>query len=232
MTEIKKKVLITGANRGIGFETAKQLRDLGCEVFLTARNEDSGREAAAEIGAEFILMDVSDENSIEAAAKTFGEHSDRLDVLINNAGIFNDRDVSILEVDQEKMFQTLLTNTWGPVLVARAFKPFLENANPGPGRIINLSSKLGQLSEMEDTAPAYGLSKTALNAVTRQLSAALKNKNIIVNSVSPGWVRTDMGGPDATSSLEEGADTVVWLAIEAPSDLTGQFLRDRELIAW
>ena len=125
---------------------------------------------------------------------------------------------------------SLLTNTLGPLLVAQAFQSVLEKADPG--RIINLSSKLGQLSEMEDVAPAYSISKTALNAVTRQLASAFKNKNIVVNSVSPGWVRTEMGGPEATSSIDEGADTVVWLANEAPSDLTGQFFRNREPIPW
>ena len=230
MADRKKIVLVTGANRGIGFETAKQLVAAGCDVILTARNEEHGQEVASEIGASFIPLDVSDQGSILAAAKTFGERFDRLDVLVNNAGIFLDEDLSILEVDQSKIFQTLLTNTLGPLLVTRAFRPFLEKSDPG--RIINLSSKLGQLSEMEDVAPAYSTSKTALNAVTRQLAATLKDKNIVVNSVSPGWVRTEMGGPDATSSVEEGTDTVVWLATEAPADLSGQFFRDREPIPW
>lgn len=227
---MKKNILITGANRGIGLETARQLISKGHRVILTARDEQSGLDSAAEIGAEFIQLDVSDEASITEAAEVFTQRHSQLDVLINNAGIYIDRNISILEVDQEKFNKTILTNTWGPVLVTRAFQHLLERSDSG--RIINLSSKLGQLSEMQDIAPAYGTSKTALNAVTRQLAAALKQRNITVNSVSPGWVRTDMGGQDATSSLEEGVDTVVWLAAEAPADLTGQFLRNREPIPW
>ncbi|NNE93091.1 MAG: SDR family NAD(P)-dependent oxidoreductase [Verrucomicrobiales bacterium] len=224
--------LVTGANRGIGLETCRQLKSRGFDVILSARNEDHGAEVAAETGVEFLPMDVSDENSISAAADDFrSRFGDRLDVLVNNAGIFPDESDSILEVDQDRLIHTLMTNTLGPLLVARAFRHFLENALNG-GRIVNLSSGLGQLHDMEHTAPTYSISKTALNAVTRQLSSALREKEICVNSVCPGWVRTDMGGDNANRSVEEGADTVVWLADKAPADITGNFLRDRSEIRW
>ena len=127
----------------------------------------------------------------------------------------------------------MLTNTIGPMLVTQQFLPLLENStSDNSARIINLSSKLGQLSTMDDTAPAYSISKTALNALTRQQASVLADKNIVVNAVSPGWVRTDMGGKNADLSVEQGADSIVWLASQAPPSLTGQFIRDREQIEW
>ncbi len=232
MEDSQRKVLITGANRGIGYETAKQLNERGFFVILSARDASEGQSAADELGIEFLQIDVSDERSIFNGAKTFADRfGDTLDVLVNNAGIYPDDNDSILDVNQAKLFHALLTNTLGPLLVTRAFRKLIENSDDG-GRIINLSSKLGQLSEMDDTAPTYSISKTALNAVTRQLSSALGDKNIAVNSVSPGWVRTDMGGENAELSVEEGADTIVWLAHEAPHTLTGKFFRNREEIEW
>jgi NAD(P)-dependent dehydrogenase (short-subunit alcohol dehydrogenase family) len=128
------------------------------------------------------------------------------------------------------MQKTLVTNTIGPLLVAQAFHPLL--AKNGGGRIINVSSGAGSLSEGGGYAPAYSISKTALNAVTMQLAATLKSAGIAVNSVCPGWVRTDMGGRGAPRSVQQGADTIAWLAAEAPKNLTGKFLRDRKIIQW
>ncbi len=237
MASSKKTVLITGANRGIGRETARELATRGFRVIVAARGEDKAAEAAREIATETggevepLVLDVADDASIQSAARAFGERHESLDVLVNNAGIFPEGESSILEVDRQAFFHTLTTNTLGPLLVARFFRPFLEKATEG-GRIINLSSGLGQLEDMEGDAPTYSISKTALNAVTRQLAAKLKDKGIVVNSVCPGWVRTEMGGESAPRSIEQGADTVVWLAAEAPSSVTGQFLRDREPIPW
>jgi len=229
--------LITGANRGIGEATLRQLSDRGFTVVVTARDAAAGQPIASHVTADtghptvFIELDVASDDSIQQAAKQFGEQFDHLDVLINNAGIYPDDDLSILDVDGTKLMHTLTTNTLGPLLVARFFRPYLE-ASPGGGRIINLSSGLGQLHDMDDQAPTYSISKTALNAVTRQLASALQPKNIAVNCVCPGWVQTDMGGDSAPRSVEEGADTVVWLAAEAPQSITGQFLRDRKPIPW
>jgi len=133
-------------------------------------------------------------------------------------------------MEQTLINHALLTNTVGPMIVTQQFLPFLLNSPAA--RVINLSSKMGQLCSMSDTAPAYSISKTALNALTRQQSAALSDKNIAVNAVSPGWVRTDMGGEHADLSVEQGADSILWLATQAPQSLTGKFIRDREQIDW
>jgi NAD(P)-dependent dehydrogenase (short-subunit alcohol dehydrogenase family) len=232
MNTSPKKVLITGSNRGIGYETARKLKELGLFVILSARDSQKGQTAATELGVEFLEMDVSNEPSITSATTEYKQRfGSSLDILINNAGIFPDKEQSILNLQPDLINQALLTNTIGPMLVTQNFLPLLENNKDG-ARIINLSSKLGQLSSMSDTAPAYSISKTALNALTRQQSAALADKNISVTAVSPGWVRTDMGGENADLSVQQGADSIVWLATEAPQSLTGQFIRDRKQIEW
>jgi NAD(P)-dependent dehydrogenase (short-subunit alcohol dehydrogenase family) len=227
-----KTVLITGANRGIGFQTAKELAARGFRVFIGARDRQAGARAAAAIGhgAEALAIDVSDSPSIEAAARTFAEKSDRLDVLINNAGIYPDKGVSILDIPRQRLVETFQTNTFGAVIVAQAFLPYLrKSAEP---RIINVSSGYGQLGGLSPGVPSYCLSKLALNGVTIMLAQALAPDKIAVNSVCPGWVRTDMGGADADRSVEEGADTIIWLAAEASPALTGRFFRDRVEIPW
>jgi NAD(P)-dependent dehydrogenase (short-subunit alcohol dehydrogenase family) len=231
MPKEEKVALVTGANKGIGFEVARQLAKKGFHVFIGARNEKAGREAARKIGerATFLKIDVSDPASIRAAAKEFGQTADHLDVLVNNAGILFDEDKAALTITPEIFETTMRTNTLGPLLVAAAFQPAL--AKSSAPRIVNVSSGGGQLTDGADGwAPGYCISKTALNGVTVQLAAALPK--FAVNSVCPGWVRTDMGGSGATRSVEEGADTIVWLATEAPQKLTGKFLRDRKPIPW
>jgi NAD(P)-dependent dehydrogenase (short-subunit alcohol dehydrogenase family) len=226
--------LVTGANKGIGYEITRQLAGKGFHVFVGARRVSEGRQAAETIAksggsAEFVEIDVSDRASIEKAAKAVAIKVDHLDVLVNNAGIMQDGK-GIAEVDDETFLATLTTNTLGPLRVTQAFLPLLLKS--ARGTVVNLSSGLGQLSDMGETYPAYSISKTALNAVTRQFAAALRDKGITVNSVCPGWVKTDMGGPNAQRTVQQGADTVTWLATDAPRDLTGQFLRDRKTIPW
>jgi NAD(P)-dependent dehydrogenase (short-subunit alcohol dehydrogenase family) len=229
-----KIALVTGANKGIGYEIARQLAEKGFHVFIGARNADAGKHAAASIqknggSAEFLEIDVSDRTSIENAAKVLSASADHLDVLVNNAAIMED-DGSVTKVKDEVFLRTLTTNTLGPLRVTQAFRSLLEKS--GSASVINLSSGLGQLNDMGDSNPTYSISKTALNAVTRQFAAALRDKGITVNSVCPGWVKTDMGGPNAPRTVQQGADTVTWLATEAPRDVTGQFLRDRRQIPW
>ena len=229
-----KTFLVTGANKGIGHEIARQLAATGARVFLGARDAGRGQAAADALGGsvEFLGLDVADAASIDRAADTLASRVEALDGLINNAGVLDDeRGTSILDTDPDLIRRTLETNTFGPLRLAQRLAPLLEKA-AGGGRVVNLSSGLGQLSDMEDQFPAYSISKTALNAVTRQLSAALKGKGIAVNTVCPGWVQTDMGGKNASRTVEQGADTPVWLVTEAPATLTGQFLRDRESIPW
>ena len=229
-----KRALVTGANEGIGREVARQLAAKGFHVFIGARNINAGRktaEALAENGgkATFLKIDVADAESVSVAAREFAQLADRLDVLVNNAGIIVDGDSAILTTDDDLLRKTLETNTLGPLRVTRAFAPML--AKSSAPRVINVSSGGGQLADGADGwAPAYCISKTALNGVTSQLAAALPT--FAINSVCPGWVRTDMGGQSATRSVEEGADTIVWLAVDAPQELTGKFLRDRKPLPW
>ena len=227
--------LITGANRGIGLEIAKQLAKRGFHVVVAARNEASGGQVAKEIQASgdratFLSLDVSNSHSIREAASRFASISDRLDVLINNAGIYPDEGATIATIPRDRLVQTFETNTFGALEVTQAFLPYLRRA--GTSRIINVSSGYGQLEGMSPNVPSYCLSKLALNGLTIMLADALLTNGIAVNSVCPGWVRTDMGGPSATRSVEEGADTSVWLADEASHKLTGKFFRDRQEIPW
>jgi NAD(P)-dependent dehydrogenase (short-subunit alcohol dehydrogenase family) len=235
MDTLPKVVLITGANRGIGRETARQLAAKGFHVIVGARSAEAAQKAAAEIGKSGgctspLALDVSDTTSIRTAAADFGRLADRLDVLINNAGIYPDEGLSILTVSRERLVDTFHTNTFGPIEVTQAFLPWLRKSTAG--RVINLSSGYGQLDGLSPGVPSYCLSKLTLNGVTIMLAAALQPDNIAVNSMCPGWVRTDMGGPGASRSVEEGADTAVWLASEAPQSETEKFFRDRKPIAW
>lgn len=233
MNPNQRTAFVTGANRGIGLEVARTLAIQGFHVFLGARERERGQYAAKVItgaGAtmDVIEIDIADQSSIRRAADQVTAVVDRLDVLVNNAGILIDGDDSILTLTAETMNQTLRTNTLGALLMSQAFLPLLSKSDAP--RVINVSSGGGQLSEMGNWAPAYCISKTALNAVTCQLAMALPH--FAINSVCPGWVRTDMGGAGATRSVEEGAATIVWLATEAPHTLTGKFLRDRKPMPW
>lgn len=233
-------MLVTGANKGIGFETARQLLREGFRVFLGARDEKTGKAAAEKLKSEagraadkadvtFIKIDISNIDSINSAAEEFGKQSDRLDALVNNAGILLDDDKDILTTTSENFETTLRTNSLGALLVSQAFVSFLKKSDAP--RIVNVSSGGGQLTDGADSwAPAYCISKTALNGVTVQLAAALPN--FAVNSVCPGWVRTDMGGSNATRSVAEGVSGIVWLACEASHKETGRFWRDRKIIPW
>jgi len=229
-----KTALVTGANKGIGYEVARQLAEKGFQVFVGARNRDAGRKATDEIAkksgnATFLEIDIADEASVTAAACELAKAADHLDALINNAGIIVDGDHAILEISDELLRKTLETNTLGALRVTRAFVPLLRKSKAP--RVINVSSGGGQLTGGADGwSPAYCISKTALNGVTSQLATALPK--FAVNSVCPGWVRTDMGGQGASRSVKVGADTIVWLASEAPQKLTGKFLRDRKEIPW
>lgn len=225
--------LITGANKGIGFEVARQIARQGFHVFLGARNPEAGRAAAEKLTADgeitFLEIDVSKPESVRRAAEDFSRQCDHLDVLVNNAGIIVEGDEAILTTTPEIFETTLRTNTLGPLLVAQAFVPFLRKSKMP--RIVNVSSGGGQLADGADGwAPAYCISKTALNGVNSQLAAALPE--FAINVVCPGWVRTDMGGENATRSIAEGASGIVWLATEAPQDFSGNFVRDRKVIPW
>lgn len=225
--------LVTGANKGIGFEVSRQLARKGFHVFLGARDARAGKAAAGKLTEDgqvtFLEIDVSKPESVKRAAEEFARAVDHLDSLVNNAGILLEDDKDALKITPEIFETTLRTNTLGPILVTEAFFPFLKKSKAP--RIVNVSSGGGQLSDGADGwAPAYCISKTALNGVTSQVAAALPA--FAVNSVCPGWVRTDMGGTNATRSLGEGAAGIVWLAADAPQNETGKFWRDRKVIPW
>jgi NAD(P)-dependent dehydrogenase (short-subunit alcohol dehydrogenase family) len=226
---------VTGANRGIGREIASQLAAKGLSVVVAAREESAANDAAASMAeeggrVEGLALDVSDSASIARAARKFAERFNHLDVLINNAGIYPDKGYTILTAQRELFARTLHTNTFGPIEVVQQFLPSLRKSQAA--RIINVSSGYGQLDDLSPDVSAYCLSKLALNGVTIMLARALAAEGIAVNSMCPGWVRTDMGGSEAPRSVEQGADTAVWLATEADQSLTGKFFRDRAEIPW
>jgi len=234
MKEQKPVIVVSGGNRGIGFEICRQLASRGAQVVLTARKPDAGEQAVKKLAAQklavqFQPLDVTRPESIAALRDFLKQTFGRLDVLINNAGIIADDDASGLDVKLSAVRNTLETNALAPLLLAQTLAPLLKRSRDG--RIVNMSSGMGQLSDMGGGHAAYRISKTALNAVTKTLATELRGA-VAVNSVCPGWVKTDMGGPNAKREVSQGAETAVWLALEAPQDLTGNFLRDRKVIPW
>ncbi|MFW9882489.1 MAG: SDR family oxidoreductase, partial [Candidatus Thorarchaeota archaeon] len=228
-----KIVLITGGNRGIGFEICHQLSKKGFSVILTARDEDKGKIAQSQLENEglkvdFHQLDVTDIYSINEAFIFVKNKFNTLNILINNAGILIDRGKSILNVDIDVVRKTMETNMIGPLNLIQTFLPLLKKSKDA--RIINVSSGLGSFHESMMGSPAYSLSKAALNMLTLKMSMQLP-RDIKIYAMTPGWVRTDMGGQKATRTVEEGADTAVWLSI-ANNIPSGRFYRDRQETSW
>ena len=238
MSTSRKVALVTGANRGIGQEVAKSLAKKGMAVAVACRDLEKGKAVVQEItkagGEAFaVRLDVSDAATIPTACQEVLGKWGRIDVVVNNAGVFLDshNNSSVFKASTETVLKTFKTNTLGPMLLMQTVLPHMIER--GTGRVINVSSGMGQLSEMDAGYPGYRLSKTSLNALTRIFAAETKEKpGIMVNSICPGWVKTDMGGPNAQRSLEQGADTIVWLATDETVKATGQFFRDRKPMAW
>lgn len=239
--ENKKIAVVTGANRGIGFQICHDLAKQGLKVILTSRDENKGKEAVAKLmneglEVELLVIDVSNKKSIDQFVKSLDEKYGRCDVLVNNAGIFPDSSgaggawPSVLETEIETMRRGMETNVYGPMMLIQRIVPLMKRN--GYGRIVNLSSGMGQLTYMNGGCPSYRLSKTSLNALTRICGEELRGTNILVNSMCPGWVKTDMGGPGATRSLAEGAATAVFLATLPDDGLTGKFFRDKKEFEW
>ncbi|MET4082678.1 NAD(P)-dependent dehydrogenase (short-subunit alcohol dehydrogenase family) [Pedobacter sp. UYP30] len=244
--ETSKIAFITGANRGLGLEIGRQLGKLKIKVLLGARNEESGREAASQlktegIDAEFIPIDVTDNKSIENAASVVKRRYGKLDILINNAVFFNRENQSPSIIPPDLLHNYLNTNFIGPVLVSQAFLPLIRESSAG--RIVNLSTSIGSLATMGDsvntnpkiataTPLGYSSSKAALNMFTVLLAKELKETNIKVNSADPGLTQTDMGGKDATYTVEEGARPVVWLACLDEHGPTGGFFSHKKVNPW
>jgi NAD(P)-dependent dehydrogenase (short-subunit alcohol dehydrogenase family) len=232
----ERVAVVTGANRGIGLEIVRQLAQRDLRVVLTARDMDKGEAARARLAAEglevaFHGLDVRDAGQVRAVAAWVDARFGRVDVLVNNAGVLPDpKGARAATVDADFLRDALETNVIGALTVTQACLPLMR-AN-GYGRIVNLSSELGQLASMGTGTPAYRVSKAGLNALTRTLAAELAGTNIKVNTMSPGWVRSDMGGPSAPRTLEQGADTAVWLATLPDDGPSGGFFKDRSPIAW
>ncbi len=217
----KRVALITGANRGIGFEAAKQLLGLGYQVLLSGRDPEAVERAAAEIGAVPLVLDVTRADDAEAAVRFVRERFGRLDALVNNAGVLLDEGVRGLEVPVEAVARTFEVNVYGALRLAQAFAPMMVERRYG--RIVNVSSIMGSLAHAGPGYLAYRSSKAALNMITRVLAAELAGTGVLVNAVHPGWVRTRMGGPAAPLSPEEGARALVWAATLPEDGPTGGF---------
>ncbi len=230
-----KIALVTGANRGLGLGTCRELAGQGIEVVLASRDARLGEAAAAKLASEgrkvtFHPLDVASAQSIDEIASFVTRRFGRLDILVNNAGILPDASVPALEAPLDNVRRTFETNTLGPFQLCQKFLPLMKEK--GYGRIVNVSSGMGQLSEMAAGYPAYRLSKTALNAVTRIFAAEAQGTDVLVNSICPGWVKTDMGGPGASRTIEQGIDGIVWAATLPAGGPTAGFFRDRKPIAW
>jgi len=239
----RRIALVTGANKGIGFEIARQLAVREITVLLGARDGQKGTSARTKLSSQgldvhFVLLDVRDPMSIQAAVGRIKDDFKRLDILVNNAGILIDSQTDIQDLSTTILQNTFETNIFGPLLLSQGCIPLMKANNYG--RIVNMSSTLGSLTEMaapdsslaEVRSPAYRLSKTVLNGITIMLAAVLRGTNILINSACPGWVRTDLGGSRAPLSPEQGADTPVWLATLPDGGPTGGFFRDRQPIPW
>lgn len=260
-TRIGKVAIVTGADRGIGFEVCRRLGELGFQVILTSPDPDKGKAAVEKLQkiglrAVYYVLDVLNGRQISAlhsfALKKFGQ----VHILVNNAGVSLDTGMSrvegllarrlkklpkrsdygegpgILEADMDIIRLTLDVNTLGALRMCQAFVPLMMKARYG--RVINISSTLGQLKGMtdEEKVPAYQMSKTALNAVTRMVADAARGTNVAVNSVCPGWTRTDLGGPRAPQSPRDASKDIVWLATRPDKGPTGKFFRHKRVIAW
>lgn len=239
----KRIALVTGANKGIGFEIARQLAAKEITVLAGARSETKGRDAcdrlqSSGLDAHPVRIDVTDPASIQSAVGRIQDDFQRLDILVNNAGIMIDPQTAILELSPAVFQNTLETNAFGPLLLSQACVPLMKRL--GYGRIVNMASTLGSLTDIvhpdsaygEVKASAYRLSKTLLNGITALMAKELRGTNILVNSACPGWVATDMGGSEAPLTPAQGADTPVWLATLPDDGPTGGFFRERRPIPW
>lgn len=229
---MKKTVLITGANRGIGLAIARQLAGVGNSVLLGARDRKAGAEAATSfrgpgLDVEAVHIDLTDAETIDAAVNGIEQSGRQIDVLINNAGVLHEK--RILDLTEAEISDSIAVHLTGPLRLIRLLAP--KMIARGYGRIVNLSSGWGSFAEGMGGPGLYGVTKAALNALTIRLSKELP-ASIKVNAMCPGWVRTRMGGQNATSSPDEGADTAVWLATLPDDGPTGGFFRDRNRIDW
>jgi NAD(P)-dependent dehydrogenase (short-subunit alcohol dehydrogenase family) len=236
----EKIAIVTGANRGLGLEAVRQLASQGIQVILTCRDAEKGQAATEQLRTQglnvvFHPLDVTEQNSVHQLKQWVQQQYGRIDILINNAGILPDSQqptnfISAFDVDINIVQRAMDTNLYGAFRMCQAFIPLMRAQNYG--RVVNVSSGMGQLTGMNGGYPAYRISKTALNALTCLLADELRHSNVLINSMCPGWVRTDMGGEHATRDVTQGADTMVWLATLPDGGKSGGFFRDRAEIPW
>ncbi len=232
----QKIAVVTGGNKGVGHGACRLLAEAGALVILTARSEIRGKAAAKALadeglGVRFHPLDVTDEASAKRLARFLSGEFGRLDILINNAAILNDRSMTSLTVDLDTLREMMDTNAYGPLRVVQALAPLLKKSSAG--RIVNVSSWYGSMAEMHGGGyAAYRMSKAALNALTQIMAEDFRGTNITVNAACPGWVRTDMGGGGAPKSWEEGADTPVWLTLQGEGGPNKGFFQDRKPHPW
>jgi NAD(P)-dependent dehydrogenase (short-subunit alcohol dehydrogenase family) len=231
---MEKIALVTGTNRGIGYEICKKLAATGITVVMTARNMQAGRPLVNELRKQwkhvwFHQLDVDDEKSIQDVCQYIDISFGKLDILINNAGIYLDEGKNAIDLDIDVLRSTMETNLYGPIRMIQVMLPLLKKSDDA--RIINISSIMGQFASLGIQSAAYRISKTALNAMTVIFSAELSEYGIKVNAVHPGWVKTTMGGPHAPMSVEGGADSAVWIAT-ADNIPNGKFIKERKVIEW
>jgi NAD(P)-dependent dehydrogenase (short-subunit alcohol dehydrogenase family) len=245
----KRVALVTGGNRGLGLETSKQLAAKGLKVVLTSRDQKRGKLAAQSLSKDGLdvtcyTVDITDLNSTHQLIDKLKCDFGRVDVLVNNAGVlldstvknfYDERDFgpgegSVLSVKRSTLEDTMSVNVYGPLLLSQLLFPLMKQHKYG--RIVNVSSGMGQLSNISGQWPAYRISKVALNALTGVFADEVKGYNILVNSADPGWAKTDMGGPGAPLAPEQAVDTIVWLSTLPDKGPSGKFFRERREIAW
>lgn len=234
----RRVALVTGGNRGIGLEVARLLMRQNIHVIVGARDADKGRKAAASltengVTADGIAIDVTDAASREHALAEIAQRFGAIDILVNNAAVLLEPGgfrSSFFDLSADIMRDTFETNVIAPAQLMRAVIPGMRTR--GYGRVVNVSSIAGQLANMRSGYPAYRMSKSAMNALTRSVAAEVGVGNVKINSACPGWCRTGMGGTEADRSAEEGADTIAWLATLPVDGPTGQFFQDRKQMAW
>lgn len=236
----RKTAIVTGGNRGLGREIARRLAEEDVLVVIGARDPAKGERAAAELrrglgrhagNVASHPLDVNDTRSVRRFLAHVEKEHGAPAILVNNAGVYPEaRDAKVVDTPTAVWRETFETNLFGAVRMCREVVPGMRKL--GYGRVVNISSGLGQLHQMREGSPAYRVSKAALNALTRTLAAEVEGSGILVNSMSPGWVRTAMGGEEAPRSVEQGADTAVWLCLLPTNGPTGQFFRDRKPIPW
>jgi NAD(P)-dependent dehydrogenase (short-subunit alcohol dehydrogenase family) len=232
---MKRIILITGSNRGLGKATGLKLCELGHEVIFTSRKIDNLNPIKKEVetkkfNASFYELDICDLGSIKNLKKEITKKYNHIDTLINNAGILNDRNDSILNLNSKLLHDTMDTNLFSPLNMIQQFNDLVKKSSNGV--IVNISSVLGQLDSMTTGMPSYRISKCAINAVTKVVSEELKENNIKVNSVHPGWVQTDMGGSEASLKIEESVPGLVWAATLDQDGPTGKFFFNKKEIPW